>query len=210
MAGNSTTLLSVGKMSYAYRTAPKADDEPSTRDSLSHTGAPDANIIIYRCFFGGSAKKGPPATYDAIASQAIVAVQAGIKAGEKAMEVEVTPFFLCPSMKCRRLQSDYARPPSAHGRASEVHPVSYRGAPAEIVTSRVKPPRARSTTSPCDSSLKKMYFGAPSCGSSFFYRIIWAYRARDEALGCVRSALLYRAWGSKSTASVLLDTVAPA
>lgn len=34
-------------------------------------------------------KKGPPADYDAITSQAIAAVQAGLKAGEKAMEVEV-------------------------------------------------------------------------------------------------------------------------
>lgn len=80
--------------------------------SLSHTSALDVNFYDDRCFFGGGAKKGPPATYDAIASQAIAAVQAGIKAGEKAMEVEVTPFFyffflflFFPSVKCRRLQS---------------------------------------------------------------------------------------------------------
>ncbi|CBJ27451.1 conserved unknown protein [Ectocarpus siliculosus] len=46
-----------------------------------------------RCFFsfGGGAKKGPPANYDAIAAQAIAAVQAGLKSGEKAMEVEFPP-----------------------------------------------------------------------------------------------------------------------
>lgn len=44
-----------------------------------------------RCFFSGGVKKGPPANYDAIASQAIAAVQAGLKAGERAMEIEFPP-----------------------------------------------------------------------------------------------------------------------
>lgn len=48
-------------------------------------------INLSRCFFGlGGAKAGPPANYDAITSQAIAAVQAGLRKGEKAMEVEVS------------------------------------------------------------------------------------------------------------------------
>lgn len=46
-------------------------------------------FVLARCFFGQSTKVGPPANYDAIASQAIAAVQAGLKAGEMAMEIEV-------------------------------------------------------------------------------------------------------------------------
>ncbi|CAN0184305.1 unnamed protein product [Pylaiella littoralis] len=66
-----------------------------------------------RCFFGlsGGAKKGPPANYDAIASQAIAAVQAGLKSGERAMEVEFPPLASLNkindgSAKNRRLARD--------------------------------------------------------------------------------------------------------
>lgn len=52
-----------------------------------------------RCFFGlGGAKTGPPANYEAITSQAIAAVQAGLRKGEKAMEVEVSNIVQQPAV----------------------------------------------------------------------------------------------------------------
>ena len=51
---------------------------------------PPRLLLLCRCFFGlGGAKAGPPANYEAITSQAIAAVQSGLRKGEKAMEVEV-------------------------------------------------------------------------------------------------------------------------
>ncbi|CAM9309029.1 unnamed protein product [Scytosiphon promiscuus] len=61
---------------------------------IEHASSRDPRRGTVRCFFGlggGGVKKGPPANYEAIASQAIAAVQAGLKGGERAMEVEFPP-----------------------------------------------------------------------------------------------------------------------
>ncbi|CAM9698182.1 unnamed protein product [Discosporangium mesarthrocarpum] len=44
-----------------------------------------------RCFLGGGPKKGAPKNYDEISVQAIAAVQAGLRSGVQAMEVEFPP-----------------------------------------------------------------------------------------------------------------------
>lgn len=68
--------------------------------------------------------------------------------------------------------------------------MSYWGAVAEIMTLCANLLGARSTASPCDSLLKIINFGAPSCGIAFIIHLGGIVRARRGVRLCARSVSL--------------------